>query len=83
MTTSPLTHPLGLTPQQYARLREQAKEEAAHLRREAIDALFGSLADAARSAIGALRHALSACAPSRWPAHRPPSSRQTTARPST
>ncbi len=58
MTTSHPSQPLGLTPQQYARLRDQAKEEAVRLRRAAIDALLVTLVDAARSAFGALHRAV-------------------------
>ncbi len=57
MTNPHLHHPLGLAPEQYARLKDQAKAEAVRLRREAIDALFGLLADAARSALAAMRRA--------------------------
>jgi hypothetical protein len=60
MTNRPLTSTLGLTPQQHARLTDQAKQEATRLRREAIDAFLGSLAGAARSAISALRRTVSA-----------------------
>ena len=57
--TNPHLHqPLGLAPQQYARLKDQAKAEAVRLRREAIDALFVLLADAARSALAAMRRAV-------------------------
>jgi hypothetical protein len=60
MTNLPLNSTLSLTPQQHALLMDQAKEEATRLRREAIDAFFGSLAGVARSAISALRRAVSA-----------------------
>lgn len=58
MTNRPLTNILGLTPQQHARLMDQAKQEAHRLRREAIDTFAGTLAGAARSALGALRCAV-------------------------
>jgi hypothetical protein len=88
MTNAPLTTKPGLTPQQYARLMDQAKAEARRLRRQAIDSTLDRLIDAARAAIGGHRRAvparptLSACAPSRSPTRRPPSCRQTTALPS-
>jgi hypothetical protein len=68
MTNRPLNPILGLTPRQHARLLEQAKKEAHRLRREAIDAFASALVGAARSALGALRRAVSArrCAPMRW-----------------
>ena len=55
MTHPRATNSLGLTPQQYAQRMDWAKEEAARLRSEAIDAFARTLVDAARSAIGALR----------------------------
>lgn len=63
MTNRPLTNILGLTPQQHARLMDQAKIEAHRLRREAIDAFALALVRAARSAIGALRRAVLARRP--------------------
>lgn len=60
MTNRPLTSTLGLTPEQHNRLMDQAKREAVRLRREAIDAVLGSLASVARSAARALRRAVSA-----------------------
>lgn len=58
MTNQPLKRIRGLTPQEHARLMDQAKTEAHRLRHEAIDAFASDLADAARSAIGALRRAV-------------------------
>ena len=60
MTNRNLNPTLDLTPQLHARLMDQAKQEARRLRREAIDTFVHSLASAARSAIGAIRHHVSA-----------------------
>jgi hypothetical protein len=57
MTNRPPNRIHGLTPQQHARLMDQAKKEANRLRREAIDAFARDLVDAVHSAIGTLRRA--------------------------
>jgi hypothetical protein len=55
MTRPHTSNTLGLTPQQYARRMDLAKDEAHRLRREAIDAFAGMLIDCVRSAIDGWR----------------------------
>ena len=54
---TPLHAVSDLTPEQYALLRKNAKDEAARLRHAAIDAALSTLARRAHAAWRALRHA--------------------------